>query len=70
MSAIKGQSFSREILKTCCSLANLLLQPEDRQPAILTEGQKNRLERGIVCQIFIFVDYNQRFLSSCMLVMA
>lgn len=42
--AIKEQGFSREILKPC-SLANLLLQPEDGHSAILTEGQKSRLER-------------------------
>lgn len=43
--AIKEQHFSREILKTSCSSANLLLQPEDEHLAILAEGQNSRLER-------------------------
>lgn len=54
--AIKEQGFSRGILKTCCSMANLL-QPEDVHPAVVTEGQKNRLERGLVLCVKYFCSW-------------
>lgn len=36
--------FFSQLWKACCSSASALFQPENGQPAILTDGRKSRLE--------------------------